>query len=655
MVLAHPLVLKMQNIITAFNYVYSSDNVPANLSVRDVTRTFTTTEDLRAAMQTDARVNVDYLGNGFNTTIEKLSNVNDGVKVTVNSVGQFQISNPSGDAFNIDDGDQWDGTLDPKNVISSANGNNYLYSGLTLLSGNAGLPNTSPLASGNDFIYLSEAVTFEDSSGNTVTLPAGINDYGDNTTDAYTYLSSVANPLPDGLSLPITFPAGSILNMTTPATAPSTAGETTGAIYVSGGTFGVSDNAAGTSPADDVTISGPITLAANQSLTIPSGVKYTLNDGITSTAPAGGYTIASTTATQTIDIEMTIPAGTSTTVTFPDGTIIGGGVSVSSLATNYPTFTPAAGTTTYMENSAKELDLSAGSNYTSTDDHDLYLSVTGSTVEDPDNPISENIKFTTSMAALQGALNSGSSVRTSQNIYAASHASSIDVYDSLGSKHTVRIEFTKQTSSEWSVMVSVPEPATLNAGFSPENIVTGSIRFDSDGSLAGFSPTSLTFTANNGSTPNQNIKLDFGSLGQFDGMTSFDQQSNTSGISQDGYPGGDLSGIRIDETGTLIGSFTNGRSFGLAQVSMAKFSNNEGLESDGGNTFVQTSNSGDPIIAQAAVGGRGFVQASALEMSNVDLSRSLTQLIVIQRGFQANSKTITTSDQMLNTLLQLKQ
>jgi len=183
----------------------------------------------------------------------------------------------------------------------------------------------------------------------------------------------------------------------------------------------------------------------------------------------------------------------------------------------------------------------------------------------------------------------------------------------------------------------------------------GSVKFNSDGSLQNYSPTSITFTANNGSTPNQSINIDLGKFGDFDGMTSFDNPSSTSGISQDGYPGGDLNGIRIDETGTLIGSFTNGRSFGLAKVAMANFANNEGLESDGGNTFIQTSNSGDPIIGAAATGKRGFVQASSLEMSNVDLSRSLTQLIIIQRGFQANSKTITTSDQMLQTLLQLKQ
>jgi flagellar hook protein FlgE len=202
--------------------------------------------------------------------------------------------------------------------------------------------------------------------------------------------------------------------------------------------------------------------------------------------------------------------------------------------------------------------------------------------------------------------------------------------------------------------IKVPEPGDI--GGSPvKNVVEGAVVFGSDGALSTYTPTSITYTANNGSAPNQTIQLDLGTPNKFDGLTSFDNPSNTSGISQDGFTGGDLDGIRIDQTGTLIGSFTNGRSFGLAQLAMAKFTNNVGLESDGGNLFVQTANSGDPVIGQAATGGRGFVQSSSLEMSNVDLSRSLTQLIVVQRGFQANSKTITTSDQMLNTLLQLKQ
>ncbi len=150
------------------------------------------------------------------------------------------------------------------------------------------------------------------------------------------------------------------------------------------------------------------------------------------------------------------------------------------------------------------------------------------------------------------------------------------------------------------------------------------------------------------------MRLSFGTANTFDGMTSFDSRSSTSGISQDGFTGGDLIGIRIDQSGTLVGSFTNGRSFGLAQIGMAKFTNNEGLSAAGGNVYDQTANSGDPIIGTAASAGRGFIQSSALEASNVDLSRALTQLIIIQRGFQANGKTITTSNQLLETLIGLK-
>ena len=303
-------------------------------------------------------------------------------------------------------------------------------------------------------------------------------------------------------------------------------------------------------------------------------------------------------------------------------------------------------------------DGTTANNNTAVDDHDLTIAVTKLT--DSLNDIASNNRFADTMASLQGNLPLGTGVRTSQQITAATHAASIDIFDSLGSKHTVRYEFTKMRytedgGTEWQMKISVPKPGDINGGIDPKNIVMGSVKFNSDGSLQNYSPTSITFTANNGSTPNQSINIDLGKFGDFNGMTSFDNQSSTSGISQDGYPGGDLNGIRIDETGTLIGSFTNGRSFGLAKVAMASFANNEGLESDGGNTFIQTSNSGDPIIGAAATGKRGFVQASSLEMSNVDLSRSLTQLIIVQRGFQANSKTITTSDQMLQTLLQLKQ
>jgi len=290
------------------------------------------------------------------------------------------------------------------------------------------------------------------------------------------------------------------------------------------------------------------------------------------------------------------------------------------------------------------------------DDYDMNMQVTAIITG-----TTENVRFTKSMKALSTTVPAGSSGEAfSQAMTAATHSSSIDVFDSLGSKHTVRMEFRKTKvdgeTSTWSTSISVPPPATINTNttVSPENELRGSIRFNADGSFLDTTPSSILFSGNNGSTPGQTINLSFGSTDQFDGMTSYDSRSSTSGISQDGFTGGDLVGIRIDQSGTLVGSFSNGRSFGLAQIGMAKFTNNEGLSTEGGNVYIQTANSGDPIIGTAATAGRGFIQSSALEASNVDLSRALTQLIIIQRGFQANGKTITTSDQLLQTLIGLK-
>ena len=290
----------------------------------------------------------------------------------------------------------------------------------------------------------------------------------------------------------------------------------------------------------------------------------------------------------------------------------------------------------------------------SPEDYDLNLQITALT----EVGVTENTRFTTSMTAMNSVLPAGGGGKGfSQSFNAATHSSSIDVFDSLGSKHTVRTEFRKTSlnteGSTWSMKTTVPPPATIDT-IAPYNEKTGSIKFNSDGSLSTYNPPNISFSANNGSAPEQQISLNFGTTSAFDGMTSFDSVSSTSGISQDGFTGGDLVGIRVDQSGTVIGSFSNGRSFGLAQIGMAKFTNNEGLSTDGGNIYIQTANSGDPIIGTAGTSGRGGIQSSALESSNVDLSLALTQLIIIQRGYQANGKTITTSDTLLETLIGLK-
>lgn len=297
-------------------------------------------------------------------------------------------------------------------------------------------------------------------------------------------------------------------------------------------------------------------------------------------------------------------------------------------------------------------------------DHALYMTTTGLTKPAQGASaaaVNENVRLTTIMKALDGALSPGQALRASGKMMMSSHGSTAEIFDSLGSKHTVSVKWakigtTKDGGTEWSMVIQVPEPAKINyTGQGPDNVVTGTARFNANGSLASFHPATITFSANNGSQSGQNISLNFGLGTDFNGLTSFDKDSSTESISQDGYTGGTLNGIKIDETGTIIGSFSNGQSFGLAKVALATFTNNEGLQSEGGNVFSQTANSGEAVIGAAGTGDKGTIAASKLEASNVDLSRALTDLIVIQRGFQANSKTITTSDEMLNTLLQLKQ
>ena len=287
---------------------------------------------------------------------------------------------------------------------------------------------------------------------------------------------------------------------------------------------------------------------------------------------------------------------------------------------------------------------------------DMNIAVTGLT--NATKNVTENVKFTASMAPISGSLSAGGATRVTDSLNMAAHSSSTDLYDSLGTKHNVKMDFikrgyTENGGTEWTMVIQVAEPNSINT-VEPRNVVTGYVRFNPDGSLATYSPASITFGAQNGSAIGQHIELKFGTTQTTDGLTSTDNNSSTADISQDGYASGELNGIRIDQSGTLVGSFTNGRSLGLAQVGVAKFANNQGLAGEGGNLFSRTANSGDPIIGAAQTAGRGKISASSLEMSNVDLSRSLTQLIVVQRGFQANSKTITTSDEMLNTLLQLK-
>ncbi len=330
---------------------------------------------------------------------------------------------------------------------------------------------------------------------------------------------------------------------------------------------------------------------------------------------------------------------------------------------DYGTYDAGAGTTD-PAGAGDEIDgVTAGKTPANTntgpDDKNVTIAVTALSSD----LVNANSRMADSFSNLAGNLSIGSTTaKTTGALKMSTHSMTTEIYDSLGSKHEITVEYRKvsyspENGTEWSLMITVPEPGILDdqaaTGF--KNVLTGNIRFGTDGALVGYSPSVITFTANNGSAAGQAIEMNFGDLGGFNGITSYDAKSSTEDIKQDGYTGGTLNGLRVDQSGKIIGSFTNGHSLALAQVAMASFTNNNGLEKLGGNVWGETANSGGPVIGAAATGSRGKINASTVEMSNVDLSRAFTQLIVVQRGYQANSKTITTSDNMLNTLLQLKQ
>ncbi|EAL8576173.1 flagellar hook protein FlgE [Campylobacter jejuni] len=277
--------------------------------------------------------------------------------------------------------------------------------------------------------------------------------------------------------------------------------------------------------------------------------------------------------------------------------------------------------------------------------------------------VSTNNAFTAIFKAWDGPLTTGGSIKESEQLKLSSFSAALDIYDSLGSKHSLEVQFVKQSTTqdggnEWQMIIRVPEPAEINTtGEGPTNIIVGSARFNNDGSLASYTPKTISFSPNNGAAPNQQIKLSFGTSGSNDGLVSSNSASTLTGQATDGYTSGNLKpdAIRVDDKGNILGEFTNGKTFAVAKIAMASVANNSGLEEIGGNLFKVTANSGSIVVGEAGTGGRGEMKTSALEMSNVDLSRSLTELIIIQRGYQANSKTISTSDQMLQTLIQLKQ
>ncbi|MCP5464773.1 MAG: flagellar hook protein FlgE [Deltaproteobacteria bacterium] len=273
-------------------------------------------------------------------------------------------------------------------------------------------------------------------------------------------------------------------------------------------------------------------------------------------------------------------------------------------------------------------------------------------------PVSPSATTTIDVAA---NLNSNSTppaaFDVSDPVATSNFAAGITVYDSIGNSHLVTVYFRKQstTNNNWS-WYAVVDGDDITGATAAQIEAQGILTFDNNGALTAevVSATDFDFQ---GATQSQSILFDFGSVTStgsgVDGMTQFGTTSSLNDISQDGYTSGNLTTLEVSGDGTISGNYTNGTTQTLGQISLALFQNNQGLARVGGNAYEETIQSGVPLVDAAEAGGRGTVLSKTLEQSNVDLANELIKMVIIQRGFQANTRTISVVNELLGSLVNL--
>ncbi|ADR19364.1 flagellar hook-basal body complex protein [Calditerrivibrio nitroreducens] len=255
--------------------------------------------------------------------------------------------------------------------------------------------------------------------------------------------------------------------------------------------------------------------------------------------------------------------------------------------------------------------------------------------------------------------------QTVQNASGGQLITSQTIYDSQGNPHTVNYEFYlyNEANNEWKLKLSPAD--TVNDSISIDG-TTGDevvVRFNPNGSFQGVYDAnngniipnlSYTLSPSNGADKISGVKVFIGKPGEFNGMVLSAGPSTITKSDQNGFQRGDLDKISINDVGEIVGSYSNGEIKILGQIAVAIFTNQEGLARVGSSLFSETPNSGLAAIGVAGAGGRGVIQSGAVENSNVDIAQEFVTMITVQRGYQTNSRVITTSDEMLQELLNLK-
>ncbi len=253
----------------------------------------------------------------------------------------------------------------------------------------------------------------------------------------------------------------------------------------------------------------------------------------------------------------------------------------------------------------------------------------------------------------QGAA-SGDVLTTINQRIPSTHVTKLDVFDSLGNSHTLEVSWEKIDNNQWRWRAWLPTESGITL---KDN--TGIISFGSDGKIETASATPTMFLGFGAlGAEDASIKLDFSgqSFGkeEIEGVTQYGSAFTTKAYYRDGYEMGVLNDFAVGSDGTVVGVYSNGESRALYRLGLAIFANPSGLEKAGNTAFIESANSGIAQVVSPLEGGAGKISGGSLEMGNVDLSEEFVRLIIAQRGFQANARVVTTSDQVLEELVNMK-
>ncbi|AHI07013.1 hypothetical protein BDW_12565 [Bdellovibrio bacteriovorus W] len=245
--------------------------------------------------------------------------------------------------------------------------------------------------------------------------------------------------------------------------------------------------------------------------------------------------------------------------------------------------------------------------------------------------------------------------------YSTSHYSTgVEMYDSQGNKHLVSFFFNKTADREWEYrgMVDGKEVTGGTEG-ALSQVVGGKLKFTVDGKLDSQEQTTSNFNFKGGALQNQQVKINFGDAIKdggkgLDGTKQYGKNSDLISWNQDGAAAGTITGLSFNDDGILTAVYSNGQAADLAQIALAKFENPEALFKVGNNRLKESRDSGAASLGGPGAAGRGKLFAKSLERSTVDLATEFVNMIQNQRGFQANAKTITTTDELLSEVIQLK-